>query len=87
VFSRVSGEQEVATESWTDSAAEAGMKHLISSGRKTRAVDGEARDEWNGAKKVMNCSERSQLLSEPGDHNLDLAELFSLLFWISDSPL
>jgi hypothetical protein len=49
-----------------------------------KAMDDDARDEWNGAKKVMNCSEKKQLLLEPGGHSLDPAELFPLLFWISD---
>jgi hypothetical protein len=47
-----------------DSAAEAGTKHLICSGREMRAVDDDARDGWNEAKKVMNCSEPEWLLSD-----------------------
>jgi hypothetical protein len=63
-----------------DLAAQAEIKHLISCSGEMRAVDNDARDKWNGAKKVMNCSEKKQLLLEPGGHNLDPAELFPLLF-------
>jgi hypothetical protein len=87
VFSEVSGQWKVGPEFWMDSAAVAEIKHLIYSGREMKAMDEDARDEWNGAKKVMNCSEKKQLLLEPGGHNLDPAELFPLLFWISDPPV
>jgi hypothetical protein len=47
-----------------DSEAEAETMHLICSGGEMRAVDDDASDEWNGAKKVMNSSEPERLLSD-----------------------
>jgi hypothetical protein len=47
-----------------DREAEAETMHLICSGGEMRAVDDDASDEWNGAKKVMNCSEPERLLSD-----------------------
>jgi hypothetical protein len=47
-----------------DSAAEAGIKHLIFCSGEMRTVDNDARDEWNGAKKVMNSSEKERLVSD-----------------------
>ena len=44
-------------------AAEAEAKHLMCSGREMTAADNDARGEWNGAKKVMNCFEKKRLLS------------------------
>jgi hypothetical protein len=34
-----------------------------------KVVDNDARDEWNGAKKVMNCFEKKRLVS--GNNALD----------------
>jgi hypothetical protein len=87
VFNGVSGQWKVGPEFLMDSAAVAEVMHLICSGREMKAMDDDARDEWNGAKKVMNCSEKKQLLLEAGGHNHDPAELFPLLFWISDPPV
>jgi hypothetical protein len=52
-----------------NSAAEAQTKHLICSCREMRAVDNDARDKWNGAKKVMNRFEKKRLVS--GNNALD----------------
>jgi hypothetical protein len=52
-----------------DSAAQAGIKHLISCSGEMRALDNDARDKWNGAKKVMNCFEKKRLVS--GNNALD----------------
>jgi hypothetical protein len=54
-----------------DSAAEAQTKHLMCSGGEMRAVDNDARDKWNGAKKVMNRFEKKRLVS--GNNALDAA--------------
>jgi hypothetical protein len=52
-----------------NSAAQTGIKHLICSGREMRALDNDARDKWNGAKKVMKRFEKKPLVS--GNNALD----------------
>jgi hypothetical protein len=51
------------------SAAQAEIKHLISCNGEMRAVGNDARNKWNGAKKVMDCFEKRRLLS--GNNALD----------------
>jgi hypothetical protein len=51
-----------------------------------KAVQNDTTDGWNGAKKVMNRSEKERLLSELRAHNLDLAVIYPPLFQVFDSP-
>jgi hypothetical protein len=44
-------------------AAETRIQHLISRGRQVTVVKNDARDGWNGTKKVMNCLRHERLLS------------------------